>query len=522
MNDRPRPHRPTPLPQGPARDQALGAALRALEVPRHRPGFWDRLDARLREAGPAAPGAHGAPGAGSAPVAGEGDDRRGQRAGPGDASGGGGGDDHDLDTAAGAEPTSPDRRRWRRFERRSALLVAAAAVVAIALAATALARRDPSSDVVMSPTPPEDSTPAESSAPASASPTATPSSVHATMAVREVAGGEVLHDLLVAPDGSYRWTAQDGSLDLAHDAVARRVVRVARGDVNLAQVVEGVPPGGPDRRAAGAPPPPLEAVGSFVVALGLGGDERVSEVVVAGRGAWRYEGPMSPDLLGVNSADQVLVDVDRETGVILTLRETAPSGAVLRSWETTTFETSIAVDAGAGAGAGPGNAGPDGGAAAGTGAGAAERGAFQLDPPADLEPVIADLGFRAATVDDAAVVVGYQPVVPGAVPAGFVLDSVMVNGGEAPAIGPEGMLASSQVTVLRWRAGARQFTVTTRTDPGVADDPFAVEGVPAAGEHLEPAPGDESPVAPPSSWRRPMAPTRGGRRPGCWSPWTAT
>jgi hypothetical protein len=235
-----------------------------------------------------------------------------------------------------------------------------------------------------------------------------------------------------------------------------------------------------------------------VVGLGLADDPRVEEVVVAARSAWRYEGPVTPDQLGVDSPDHVVVEVDRETGLILSWRELTPSGAVARELRTTRVE-SAAVAVGDGEAIAPRRepVEEDGGAPT-TGARAArevadDRSAFQLEPPAEVEAVRTDLGFHPVDPDELAALVGYAPLAPGEVPAGFELEAVWANGGEGRPIGPEGMLESSRITVLVWTSGLHRFTVTERVAPGAVDSPFASEGVPVTGEAAALALADGSP-----------------------------
>lgn len=265
-----------------ARDGRLGAALRRLPVPEHRPGFWDDVDAALA-----------------------GDDRPVVR----------------LDE----ERTR--RRRW------AAPLTAAAAAVTLVVAATGAVLWTGSSG---------DGQVGVAGRPGAA---ATPALFSAAYDHTVAAGdaGSRRWELAVAADGSYRWTAADGRDDYAYDAAAGEATELHRGGAagDYTAAAGGVPPGGPDQRIVR--PEPLGPLADVVAALGRAGDDRVLAVEAAGRPAWRYDGPVAPNRLGPGSPDRAVATVDRATGVLLELRLTS-GGRPVEELAAVSVEVSDEVD----------------------------------------------------------------------------------------------------------------------------------------------------------------------------------
>ncbi|MGH9041934.1 MAG: hypothetical protein ACRDZ3_17070 [Acidimicrobiia bacterium] len=372
------------------RDERLGAALRQLDVPDHAPGFWDDLAGRLSDDAPG-------------PV------------------------------------VRLDQERTRR--RRFVPLAAAAAVVAALLGAGVVIgdknNADPGRRVVA------DRPPAVAAAPAMVT------IAFADKGVPEsgAAGNSVL---TVAQDGSYRWTSADGIVDIAYDAEAGRVVQSADPeDRKVAYIFTDLAPGGPD-----APVPvtePLGPLGDFVVSLARAGNKQVTEATHAGTGreVWRYDGPVAADRLsGGMSPDHVLAEVDRETGVVLTMHSTI-SGRAFQNLDATKIETHETVDR--------------------------SRFTFPADPNGTST---FSRGFKPMSPEEAADAVPYPILVPEDVPDGFVLDAVAVNQKVPMGTGAEGMNPPvANVVSMRWSKGYLSFSVTLRpVDGQVWDDPFGREG----------------------------------------------
>jgi hypothetical protein len=371
------------------RDERLGAALRRLPVPDHAPGFWDDLAGRL----------------------------------------------------AGDDPGPVVRLdEERRARRRRLVPVGAAAVVAALLGAgLMLGDGDDSGRQVVADRP---------AGPEGAGTAMITVSYTARYASEPDAGGTF--ELTVADDGSFRWTDRDGLVDVAYDAAAGRVVEQGlAGDRGKTFVATDLPPDGPDLGVRVADP--LGPLADFVVSLARAGDPRVTEATHAatGRGVWRYDGPVAEDRLsGGDSPNHALAEVDRETGVLLTLRSDR-DGRPYQELAATRVETAGTVD----------------------------RSRFSID----VDPSTTDsnsAGFKPVSPEEASAAVPYPVLVPEEVPAGFRLDAVAVNR-EVPSItGAEGMNPPvTDVVVMRWRKGFLSFALTLRPGGGQAwDDPFGAEG----------------------------------------------
>jgi hypothetical protein len=376
------------------RDETLGAALRQLPVPDHEPGFWDDLAGRLS-------------GEGATPVV-------------------------HLD-------------QHRRARRRLVPLGAAAAVVAALLGAGLILRDSdkPGNQV------------ATADRPGEGGGAAAPAMLTADYTVRGSQGSDLVESdfrLTAAADGSFRWTGRDettgdGKQDVAYDAAAQRAVQIVdlKPDGRLAAyVTTDIPPGGPDQGIAAAEP--LGPVADFVVSLG-----RVTEAdhAATGRPVWRYEGPLVEDRLG-DGPDMVVAEVDRATGVLLTLRSRA-QGTPFRELSATSVETADQID----------------------------RSRFQPDIPPSAETSTFSMGFRPASLDEARAQMPYDVLVPEDVPDGFRLDAVAVNRDKPSTTGAEGMNPPvADIVALRWQKGFQSFTLTLRPTSGQEwGDPFGQEGM---------------------------------------------
>jgi hypothetical protein len=212
----------------------------------------------------------------------------------------------------------------------------------------------------------------------------------------------------------------------------------------------GVAPGPPDL----GPPTWLlpERFGAFVRAALAAHDPAVTETTYDGRPAWRMDVAARPNTIVPEfSGDGFALTVDRDTGMPVRVVE-LKDGATLHELRI----DDLTVD------------------------GPVAAGAFRLAFPAGAEVMRSDDGFRRVALDDVEGVVGYAPLVPSTVPAGFRLAEVAVAQQAAPAgaANPE----SRRVVSLSYRRGLDRFVVTTRVrEPGETwTDPFAEPGSAAA------------------------------------------
>lgn len=436
------------------RDDQLGAALRALDVPAHGPDFWADLADRLRaeaagrtDAAEATPAADVPPKEGGAPDGAEThldapielEDRRARRRAG--ASGG-------RSRVDGA--SSPDRRRW----------LATAAVAALVAAVVGAATLLPDARERTRTLPPADDAPTSSAPTTPPTPTSTSIPPAPAAPVPESLRAEVTVTL---DDGSVRdlllLAARDGSRNLFEEATgARTVIDAVAGEVVEVPPTDGsgaptayrtrsLPPGGPGARATDAASAP-ELV-DHLLALVAAGDPSVTTAEVLGRPAWRLETAVTPNKLAGGGPDAAVVVVDKATTLLLLLEETAGE-ALFRRIEVTSLMTSDQ---------------------------ALERTTFQVDGDAELF----DEGFTRLAVDgDPLLSVGDSGVVPQAVPPGFELAVVAVHPGEGGSTGAEGSNpVSVDAVVLTYRRGWEQLVVTSRrtgADPGAWGDPFGGEG----------------------------------------------
>lgn len=264
------------------RDEEVGAALRELEVPEHRPGFHAELYRRLA-------------------------------------------DEHLASLAAARE-----RRRALRTRLRWGLRVAAiAAVAAIAFVAVDI----PPSERAPRISGPEVATAAEIKA-----------QVRAALATLENLGGVVVSDgpekgdvrrfrFTLTAEGDFRLVGPTAKEAITYDAsagVARSAQTSASigGDTLFYAVRRGVAPGPPDQG------PPTWIIpgefGAFVRALLAAEDPRVREVLYEGRPAWRLDVDAVPNAIVPEfSGDRFEITVDRKTGVPVRVLE-KKNGAFLR------------------------------------------------------------------------------------------------------------------------------------------------------------------------------------------------
>jgi hypothetical protein len=369
------------------RDERLGAALRALDHPEHRPEFHRELRRRLAA------------------------ERRGAR---------------------------------RRFAWPLAA-AAAAAAVAVALLAIGLPRTHRTPGIAG----PEPATAAVVKS-------------HLRRALTEMRD---LSGILVATESSRgtteRWRfVLDASGDVrlegpgdgevvtydASSGVARSIQRSASmgGGALFYAERTGVAPGPPDL----GPPTWLipEQLAAYVRASLAAKEPGVREVTYEGRAAWRLEVRTVPNAVAPElSGDELQVTVDRRSGMPVSVVE-RKQGRVLRTLRL----EHLAVDS------------------------TPAKAAFRAQFPAGAEVMRSDDGFRRLPLEEVAGHVGYRPLVPAWVPAGYALAEVAVARESAPTGKEGGNPPSQNVVSLAYRRGLDRFLVTTRLrGTGSWSDPLA-------------------------------------------------
>ena len=392
------------------RDEALGAALRALETPDHAPGFYADLHRRLvRER-----------------LARRADVRR--------------------------------RRLSRRGGVRWGVRLAFAAAVAAAIWLVAGLPED-APDVVR----PGEATAAEIQA-----------RVRTAFAGAETLSGELVARgpsfenaygwkgtqrwrFALTARGDFRLTGLTLEENVTYDA-RRGVQRSLNPSASLggegplfAAERTGIAPGPPD-------PGPIDPIlvndyGAFVQALLATDpdDPRVRETTFEGRPAWRLDVPAAVNqIVPEHSGDHLAIWVDQETGIPVRILEQKNG----RPLDELRIEH-LAVDE------------------------PLHRDAFSLRFPEGIEVMRSDEGFRRVALDGVASPVGYEPLVPGWLPAGFELTEVAVAPGPGFPTGVEaGNPPSTDVVSLSYRRGLDQILVTTRLRhvpdwPDAWSDPLA-------------------------------------------------
>jgi hypothetical protein len=254
------------------RDELLGALLRQLDVPEHRPEFYAELHYRLAE------------------------ERRTRQA---------------------------DERRRRRARRNRIRWTARTAFVAAAAALTALAVGLPRGGDG-----PEIATAAEIKAKVAAA-FSSARSVGGELVVhgasyRNAYGWERRRwAFALTAEGDFRLTHDGGSSDLAYSAskgIERSIGNIS-GDTENAWVRAGIAPGPPDHG-------PADSIlqrdfGAVVRALLAASDPHVTETTYEGRAAWTLEIDATPNAIVPElSGDHFEITVDKETGFPLRVVET--------------------------------------------------------------------------------------------------------------------------------------------------------------------------------------------------------
>jgi hypothetical protein len=379
------------------RNEALGAALRRLDVPDHGPDFYPLLLARLEE-------------------------------------------------EAARHPGSPRRPRWRN----PYLLTAAAAAVAVIVLATSTVLTGDRSRL-----------PGGGVEPELITASVVRSRVAEALASLETLRGEITVEceifwgLCSPPDDGGRTTQRSSfvttaagdervtGIDHTDDVAFSSATRTQRSVVDQGGIrgteVTNLPAGPPDFAARSSAL--RRNFGSVVRAfLDDTTDVPVTDVLEQDREAWLLVMPVVPNKLAGpgGSGDQLEVTVDRQSGFPLRITETL-QGAFLHEVRLSGLVVDEPVD----------------------------PGTFTLDFPPGIEVFRQDVGFRQVTLDQAADMVGYRPVLPTDVPGGFELAEVTAATEGGPT-GTEGMNpAAAGVVSVAYRRGFDRIVVTTRLTDGV-------------------------------------------------------
>jgi hypothetical protein len=237
--------------------------------------------------------------------------------------------------------------------------------------------------------------------------------------------------------GDFRLNGPSDKERITYDAsagVARSAQTSASigGNTLFYAVRRGVAPGPPDQ----GPPTWImpDQFGAFVRALLAAKDPRVRAIAYEDRPAWRLEIDAIPNAIVPEfSGDRFDITVDRRTGIPVRVLETK-DGAFLSEVRI----ENLAVNA---------DLPPH---------------TFRLRFPPGADVMRSNDGFRRVPLDEVAGIVGYAPLVPARVPAGYELAEVAVARESAPTGSEAGNPPSRMVVSLSYRRGLDQFLVTTR------------------------------------------------------------
>ncbi|HVF15143.1 MAG TPA: hypothetical protein VM942_11120 [Acidimicrobiales bacterium] len=208
-------------------------------------------------------------------------------------------------------------------------------------------------------------------------------------------------------------------------------------------------PAGPPDFSAGRSPLRRQ-LGSVVRAFVTDtSDVPVTDTVEQGRDAWRLEVPVAPNKLAGpgRSADRLEVLVDRLSGFPLRITESL-EGRFLAEIRLSGLVADEPVD----------------------------PATFVLDFGPGVEVFSEDLGFRRVSLGEAAAVVGYAPILPTDLPAGFELAEVTAAA-QGRETGSEGANPAAEgVVSVAYRRGFDRIVVTTRLTGGIAACDRALPG----------------------------------------------
>ena len=252
----------------------------------------------------------------------------------------------------------------------------------------------------------------------------------------QAAGGENRWRFEFRSSGSFRITGlgENNPTDLEYDPGMNVE---AFSDIGSFVWRVGLAPGWPDAAPAGWVL--RRDVGSVVAALAADPEAKVEEVEYGGRDAWMLRTPTG------NPGEEREITVDRETGIPVRDRSLR-NGRFAGEWRIEELQ----VDAG-------------------------RNETFRLQPRKDQEQTTYDMGFERMSLERAANVVGYEPLVPTWVPSGFELGEVGVARASRPTGDEQHQNPPSRnVVSLRYQRGLDQIVVTTRLtgpDPARWGDP---------------------------------------------------
>lgn len=164
-------------------------------------------------------------------------------------------------------------------------------------------------------------------------------------------------------------------------------------------------------------------------------DVPVEEVTVDGREAWRLVTEVTPNKLAGpgGSGDSLEVVVDRRSGFPLRVTESL-QGDFLHELRLSGLVVDQPVD----------------------------PGTFDVELDPGAEVVRQDVGFRRVALEEVAAIVGYEPVLPDDVPAGFEPAEVTVATEAQPTGSEAANPPSRDVVSVAYRRGFDRIVVTTR------------------------------------------------------------
>jgi hypothetical protein len=264
--------------------------------------------------------------------------------------------------------------------------------------------------------------------------------------VNREAGGENRWSFVLDSSGSFRITGlgKNNPTDLAYDS---KTNVESWSDLGLFVRRTGLAPGWPDSSAAGWVV--QRGLGSVVAALAASPDADVEEVDYAGRAAWQLRTPTG------NPGEERVITVDKGTGIPVRdarLRNGRPAG----EWRIEQLQV---------------DNDPAGMS-------------FTLQRKPDQQPTAYDMGFRRASPDEIAGMVGYDVSVPSWVPDGYELDETAFARSSRPTGDEQHQNPPSRnVVSLRYRRGLDELVITTRAtgpDPSRWGDPVVGSSVRAA------------------------------------------
>jgi hypothetical protein len=241
--------------------------------------------------------------------------------------------------------------------------------------------------------------------------------------------------------GDERITGIGSGDDSAYDVTARTAREVVTSGSAKPRANESVnlPAGPPDytRRS-----PLNREFGSMVRAfLATTGEGPVEAGAYDGRKVWFVSIPVEVNKLAGpgNSGDRIDVVVDQQTGFPMQVTESLATEPLLEA-----RLTKLVIDAPVAASS------------------------FALTFPTNVKPFHQDYAFERTTVDQAASIVGYQPLLPTDIPKGFTLAEVTAAA-KGSATGNEGMNPpGAGVVSVAYRRGFDRIVVTTRLRAGIA------------------------------------------------------